>query len=235
VELTLRNRFTQGSRLYYLSTSSVTQKILEGEEVLGSQTAGWKMEIHQRVLEVDPDSSGHVVYQIIPVSLSPEATASGITLHRQVAYMHVDPLGRILEKSDMSPVVPCSFPEAPIQVGDSWDVECPIVFPFLAQPVSYVNRYTLAGLEEVDGVSCARITIHADSCRYKASLVNSDDMVEIVIENEGTVWFDHEDGTLVRLRMTTHAVPTIRGMQYDTLTSVAQQLIPQPVTAAAPC
>lgn len=231
MELTLRNRFARGSRLYYLSSTSVTQKILEGDTVLGSQTAGWKMEIHQRVLDVEADGSAHVLYRVLPVSLSPEATATGITIRKQVAYMLVTPVGTIIERSDVSPVEPCMFPEHPVSVGDTWPVESELRFPFLPDPVPYTNMHTLGGVDDIDGVPCARINLHAQSGRVLIPQDGTDESVEVLVENEGSVWFDHEDGTLVCVRMTTRAVPTIRGITYDTLTTLTQQLITQPVPA----
>ena len=231
MQLTLRNRFAIGSRLYYLSSTSATQKILEGDALLGSQTAGWKMEVHQRVLDVEPDGAAHILYRVLPVSLSPEAAATGLSIRKQVAYMLVTPLGHVIERSEASLIEPCVFPEQAVGVGDCWSVETELRFPFLAHPVPFSNRHTLAGIDDIDGVSCARINVHAESGRILVPGASDGETVEVEVENEGSIWFDHDDGTLVCVRMTTRAVPTIGGIRYDTLTTLTQQLISQPVPA----
>jgi len=217
----LKLKFESGKSARATLDTEVTQRVSQGGEPGTSHTLSWKSDMRQRVLDVEPDGSAHVVYVTIPTEGIDEAAAAGVVLQRQVAYVHLDPQGRYREQTPVAPPAVCVLPEGPVEEGATWSAPAELAFPALGQSVRYEQQYRLEAAETLDGVACARISVRTEPTRAEVPLFGGN-VARVRLDGDAALWVGL-DGRVLRQEVRTHAVTTVGITDYETTTAVTQR------------
>lgn len=220
----LRLRFEQDLQLDYRAQTHVVQEIIEKGSLLGKNEQEWTTHVHQRVLRVEGEGSGHVVTTSEPEGAPPEIPVPGVQIQRQVMYAHMDPRGHMLEVSGGASPNTFSFPEGPVKVGDAWESQNEVQFPGMTAPSPTTNHFVLAGSEDVNGLACVKIEMTSSEVTFEMLLPDGQQKAKVLLDNKATLYFAPAEGILARMELRTRSIPKIQDFTFDTTTAVIQDL-----------
>jgi hypothetical protein len=86
-----------------------------------------------------------------------------------------------------------SFPDNAVGAGESWSGESTIEIPGTNKTVLLKTNHTLETFEKIKGYDCAKIKVKTPETKIPLQ-----DDVEQTIIVEGTTYFDHKEGRLVK-------------------------------------
>ncbi|MBI2266967.1 MAG: hypothetical protein HYU64_17695 [Armatimonadetes bacterium] len=225
----LAYKFSKGEERKYKTTTSMVREVDERTKVMQKQASTIESELAQKVIEVEGDGSAHLVTHLEVKSQETDGRPLPTVSEKQTLYFKMDPTGRILEVSGMSSQGNPAFPLQPVQEGDSWKDETTINLPFFQSPQRISSTYTLEEIVPVNGFECARIKVATDEAVFTTmatmEVSGAPQEVKQIIENQGTIFFAHKEGVLVRSDMNTRAVARVGEMVVDTTTNVVMELV----------
>ncbi len=211
--------------LQYKGSTTVRQEILHSGVLTGENVNEWEALMVQRVVALESDGSGHVVTRAVPWNESPRVLAANLEAQKQVTYVLMEPIGRILLASTPSPPSTYSFPEHAVSAGASWEAMSQFPLPPGGQIAHVPFYYTLRDLSEYQGASVAVIDVQAPRNDWEVTLPDSADVATVSLETNGTILFDYVRGFMVRSEMQTMTAPRLGAQTVTTTTSTVQELI----------
>ncbi len=223
--VSLEYALLRGQEITYRATTRISQDVLDGGQLLGSQKSSWEAVLTHRILEVDPDGCGHVLLVSEPTTDQPQGESLGPPLTRQVLYVRMDARGRVLDVAGLQGPTLYRFPDEDVRHTSTWTSESQVPFPMLGQAVTIHNHYHVETAEVLHGFECVRIGMRSDETHFEAPLPDGSKIVKVMVESQGVLHFAPQEGVVVRLETKTHSVPKIGAAVYDTTTTFIQEFM----------
>lgn len=204
-EITLKNRFEKGQEIKYKSKTEIYNKARDDEKKkdIGTQSAVWEIEITQRILEIEGDMNAHILYHSTPVSVPIEAQMMGVLNKKQVIYVFMSPIGKIIEASGIGFQGIVNFPGKPIKQGDTWTEVTEVELPGFPQPLKHSRTFTLDGFEKIKEYECAKVIIASEGTELDIPAPDGRGNVKYTVKTKGEIYFAYVEGFLVKSAIAT--------------------------------
>lgn len=214
----LEYKMKKGETLTYKTTVHSEQEIKTDEQA-GSTSSDVEMKMVQKCTDVGPDGTMTVDVTIQSGSIKREGEEEELPNVGQTITLKMKKNGEIVHTSVDLPFEQPAFPTKPVKKGDSWVGESKISIPGKPDMVSLDYNYSLWDFTKILGYDTAEIKV---AC--KETKIPIQEGIDQTLSAEGTTYFAHKEGRLVKSEVATKTVITAQDGSVDTKIRVTVEL-----------
>jgi hypothetical protein len=194
----LEYKMTKGETLTYRTTVHSEQEIrTEGQS--GSTYSDVEMKMVQKCTDVAADGTMTVDMTIQSGRLIRDGESTELPNVGQTITLKMRNSGEIIHTSVDLPFEQPAFPTKPVKKGENWTGQSRISIPGKPDRVTLNYNYSLWDFTKTLGYDCSEIKVNCPE-----TMIPIGEGIEQVLTAEGTTYFAHKDGRLIKSEVNTN-------------------------------
>jgi hypothetical protein len=214
----LEYKMKKGETLTYKTTVHSQQEI-KTEDQSGSASSDVEMIMVQKCTDVSADGIMTVDVTIQSGKIKREGEEQELPNVGQTITLKMKKNGEIVHTSVDLPFEQPAFPANAVKKGVNWDGNSKISIPGKPDMVALKYNYTLFNFTKVQSFDCAEIKVACPETKIPIQ-----EGIDQVLSAEGTTFFAHKEGRLVKSEVKTKTLITAQDGSVDTNIRVTVEL-----------
>lgn len=214
----LEYKMKKGETLTYKTTVHSEQEI-KTEDQSGSTSSDVEMKMVQKCTDVAADGTMTVDVTIQSGKIMREGEEEELPNVGQTITLKMKKSGEIVHTSVDLPFEQPAFPVDKVKKGDSWIGKSKISIPGKQEMVGLDYNYSLWGFTKVSGFDCSEIKVTCAETNIPIQ-----EGIDQTLSAEGTTFFAHKEGRLIKSEVSTKTVITAQDGSVDTKIRVTVEL-----------
>jgi len=177
-----------------------------------------KMKLTQKVSKVLPNGEFELEIEIDPVSFLRNNAPQEIAIPTQTMKMVMDKKGKVISSTMDSPVSSPSFPDKPIEIGETWISKTTLRLAE-GSPIELNYYYTAKGFEKVKNLDAILIEVSSDKWENNVNEVHQS------LVSKGNTLFSVDYGALLKSDVETEVKAKLTNNNQEFISNVKVSVI----------